>query len=295
MPRRLASLFFVLVMPFVAAAASAQPAADDGLLPRNGTIVLSQAQAELELGDRYDFYGASDARTIIVDIWENQPDQANGVIGIVMPAGASPREEGWGGLVTYQATGWVSNEDARSADYDALLSEMREHARAGNLERSQQGYPTIEVVGWAQHPHYDSVSQALIWAREINFDDSDTNALAYDLRLLGREGVLSLNFVADMDKLPAIRTAARDLADSTNFMRGARYEDYEDSSDEAAGYGLAGLVASGAGLAVAKQLGFFAILLKFAKPLLVGIGIALALFFAPIRRYFRRRKGAALA
>lgn len=263
--------------------------------PRQGTIELAEADVVLELGDRYDFYGAYDARQIIVDIWENRPEQAEGVLGIIMPAGLSPREEGWGGLVTYGETGWISNEDARSADYDALLTEMQEQAAAENLERRSQGYPELEIVGWAQAPQYDSVGHAMIWARELEFSDSDTNALSYDLRMLGRRGVLSINFVSDIDQLPAIRTAARDIADAAQFADGARYDDYRAGQDESAGYGLAGLVASGAGLAVAKQFGALALLAKFAKPLLVGLGILLALFFAPIRRRFGRKKSEPVA
>ena len=281
----------ILMLLFASSTAAAQDRSGIESFAKNGRITLYEAQAVLELGNRYDFYGPNEARTIIVDIWENRPDQADGVLGIIMPAGVSPRDEGWGGSITYEATGWVSNEDARNADYDALLREMQEQARADNLARRKEGYPAIEIVGWAQEPQYDSVSHTLVWARELDFDDSDTNALTYDMRLLGREGVLSINFVTDMDKLPAIRRAAGDVVQSAQFKAGARYEDYEEASDDAAGYGLAGLVASGAGLAVAKQLGFFALLLKFAKPLLVGLGIALALFFAPARRWLRDRKG----
>ena len=289
MLKALAAFLIVLATPH--ASASAQGVPVDEITPRGGTIALPDAQAQLELGGRYDFYGPADARTIIVDIWENQPEQAEGVLGVILPAGASPRDEGWGGIVTYQATGWVSNEDARSANYDALLREMQDQARADNLDRRAQGLPEVDVVGWAQTPQYDSVSHALIWARQLDFSDSESNALSYDLRLLGREGVLSINFVADIDKLPAIRMSARELSGLASFDPGARYEDYEEASDDAAGYGLAGLIASGAGLAVAKQLGAFALLLKFAKPLLVGLGIALALFFTPIRRFWKRRKG----
>ncbi|WP_271077790.1 DUF2167 domain-containing protein [Aurantiacibacter sp. MUD61] len=285
---------FAALLAGLAALCAAPLAAQDGegrtLSPQNGTIPIPAANATLSLGDEYDFYVAEDARTIIVDYWENRPEQAEVVLGVILPAGLDPREDGWGGIVTYADTGWISNEDARSADYDVILEEMQANARAENLERSGLGYPELEIVGWAQQPTYDSVSHALIWAREFDFSDSDTNALSYDVRLLGREGVLSINFVADMDKLPAIRRAADDITAASRFDPGARYEDYEAGRDDVAGYGLAGLVASGAGLAVAKQFGLFAMLVKLAKPLLVGLGIALALFFVPIRRWLRRRR-----
>ena len=72
------------------------------------------------------------------------------------------------------------------------------------------------------------------------------------------------------------------------FAPGARYEDFDRESDDVAGYGIAGLVASGAGLAVAKNLGAFAVLAKLAQPIgaaLLVLALALA---TPFRRIFRK-------
>ena len=83
-----------------------------GLKPQHGKIALPAAKASLDLGTDYDFYGPADAKTILVDIWGNPPENAEGVLGLVMQAGKSPIEDNWGAIVTYEASGYVPDTDA---------------------------------------------------------------------------------------------------------------------------------------------------------------------------------------
>ena len=107
------------------------------------------------------------------------------------------------------------------------------------------------------------------------------------MRKLARTGVLSLNMVDVMPNLPAIRTAAVDLGKTVQFDGGARYGDFDKSTDKMADYGLAGLVAAGAGVLIAKKLGIIGLLLVFLKK---GIVIVLALA-AGGWRWIKRKLG----
>ncbi|MCB2065060.1 MAG: DUF2167 domain-containing protein [Erythrobacter sp.] len=258
----------------------------DSLRPQHGQITISEADATLDLGDQYDFYGPDDARRILVDLWGNHPDEASDVLGLVMPAGASPISDSWAAVVTYEDTGWVSNDDADDADYDDLMEQMQDASADINEQRRGQGYPGVEIIGWAQAPHYDAASHSVVWARELQFDGEQVRTLNYDLRTLGRRGVLSLNLVSTMPQLAGIQTAAADFATHASFNPGARYEDYDESTDRAAGYGIAGLVAGGAGLALAKKAGILALLLKFIKPILIGIVVFFGAFWRKVKSMF---------
>jgi uncharacterized membrane-anchored protein len=260
------------------------------LSPRSGAIPIPEARATLDLGERYMFYGAADARRILVEVWGNPPEQADGVLGLVMPAGSTPFSDTWGAVVTYEETGHVDDDDARDADYDALMAEMQEAAIAANEERRAAGYGAVNVVGWAQAPRYDSVNHSVVWAREIAFEGDGVNALNYDLRTLGRTGVLSINLITSMPELGEMREVAQDFTQIAAFDPGASYDDFDSSTDEAAGYGIAGLVAGGAGLAVAKKVGVLAVLLKFIKPILIGLMVLLGAFGGRIKRLFGKRE-----
>jgi len=259
-------------------AAAAEQAFVKSLHPQNGDIAVGPARAKLHLGDRYYFLGPDEARRVLVDAWGNPPQAAEGVLGLVMPAGKTPFEKVWGAVITWEPTGHVPDKDADSEDYASVLQSAKESAAASNDERRKAGYPAVELVGWAQPPQYDKAQHSLIWARDIRFDGEKVDTLNYDVRLLGREGILSLNMIADMEHLGEVREAARSFGTAAEFVPGARYADYNSSTDKTAEYGLAGVVAAGLGVVAAKKLGLLAILLGFGK----GIFSALAAFGAKI-------------
>lgn len=241
------------------------------LAPQSGEVRLSEARAVLHLGDRYYFLPAEDAKRVLTQVWGNHPDAVSDVLGMVMERGKTPFDDAWGAVITYRDTGYVSDSDAASQDYDAVLQSLREGEAEDNAQRKAAGLPTLTLVGWAQSPSYDPGHHALIWARELASNDSKVNSLNYDVRLLGRSGVLSLNMVATMPMLTQVRAAATAFGQAAEFEPGARYADFDATTDQAAGYGLAGLVGGGAAAAVAKKVGLFAVLAKFWKLILFGL------------------------
>src|SRR5579864_9163983 len=112
----LAAAAFLLVGPAVAQTpggggnAAAQP--DQtwvGKIPRqSGVVALPGSGAKLDLGTSYDFIGPADAKRVITEVWGNPPDVADGVLGVILPKGGDPRDNGtWGAIVTFLDTGYV--------------------------------------------------------------------------------------------------------------------------------------------------------------------------------------------
>ena len=254
------------------------------LHPVSGDVRIPQAEALLHLGKDYYFLPADEAKKVLVDGWGNPPDSAEGVLGMVFPAGKTFVDDTWGAVVSFEPTGWVSDEDANSTDYDALLNDMRAGEAEVNARRQSAGYPAQHLEGWAQAPSYDPRAHSLIWARNVRFEGQHPNTLSYDVRLLGRRGVLSLNMITNMDKLAETRAAAAKFGSSAEFTPGARYADYQPGTDAKAEYGVAGLVAAGAGVAAAKKLGLLAIILGFGKKFLFLIIAGAAGLFALLRK-----------
>ena len=255
--------------------------------PQSGTIAIPEAKAHLNLGKNYYFLPAVEAKRVLTEAWGNPPEATENVLGIVFPMGKSFMDATWGAVINYEDTGHIADKDAASEDYDSVLNDMKSAAEEENEDRKAAGYGGSHVVGWAQAPTYDSGSKTLIWARNLKFDDSTQNTLNYDVRTLGRTGVLSLNMVDTMSNLDVVRTAATHLGSTVEFDQGARYADYNASTDKLADFGLAGLVAGGAGLAVAKKVGLLGLLALFLKK---GIAIVIALF-AGVGAWVKRRLG----
>jgi len=179
--------------------------------------------------------------------------------------------EGWAVILTYVDDGHVDDSDAEKIDYDELLADMKEGTDQHNQARAEAGFPTVKLVGWAEPPHYDKATRKLYWAKELAFEDSDSNTLNYDVRVLGREGVLSMNAVAGMAQLAQIRADMRPLIGVAEFNEGYRYADFNEDTDRMAEYGLGALIAGG----VAAKLGLFAkigaFLMAFKKLLIIGL------------------------
>lgn len=280
-------------LPLAAQAQSIPPeivALVKSLKPQHGKVAIPAAKASLDLGTAYDFYSPEDAKKILVNIWGNPPQAAEGMLGLVMPAGASPLSDSWGAVVTYENTGHVADDDAAEVDYGEIMNQMREGEAETNQKRKEGGYPAIHLVGWAEQPHYDKASHSVVWARDLSFADQKDHSLNYDVRTLGRNGVLSLNLISSLQQLPSIRSAAQSFTAHAAFDSGARYEDFDPSLDRKAEYGIGGLVAAGVGVAVAKKLGFLAILLKFLKPIIIAVVAAFAVLRKKIASLFGRNK-----
>jgi uncharacterized membrane-anchored protein len=265
-------------------------AISERLHPQTGDIRIPDANAVLHLGENYYFLPADEARLILTDAWGNPPDSAANVLGLVFPAGKTFMDDTWGAVITWQPSGYVSDDDAASADYDELLRQIQAAEPEVNARRTAQGYPAQHMVGWAQPPAYDSRTHSVIWAQNFRIEGDSVNSLNYEIRMLGRHGVLSLNMVTTMDKLAETRQAAQRFSAQAEFSAGARYADYQPGTDRVAAYGVGGLVAAGVGAAVAQKAGLFVVLLAFLKKAGIFIVAGFALLFGWLRRVFGRRR-----
>ena len=191
---------------------------------------------------------------------------------MIVPANLSPLSaEGWGVVITYQKDGHVKDDDAQKINYNDLLKDMQEGEKEDNDMRQKQGYPTLNLVGWAEPPSYDNQTHKLYWAKNIKFGTDPENTLNYNVRVLGREGVLVLNAVASMHQLADIKQQMQTVNNFSNFTAGNGYNDFNSSTDKVAEYGIAALIAGG----VAAKVGLFgkllALLLAFKKIVLVAV------------------------
>lgn len=256
---------------------------------KSGSVQVGPAKATLNLNSSFHYLEAADARRVLEDLWGNPPDDS--VLGMIVPKEAGlTGEHSWAVVVTYSDDGHVSDAEANEIDYDDLLAQMQEETADENPSRIEAGYGSIELRGWAEPPHYDAASHKLYWAKELVFE-GEYDTLNYDVRVLGRHGYLSLNAIADMEQVDAVREGMRELLPLAQFDAGATYADFDESRDRIAGYGLAALV--GGGLAAKSGLlGKLLALLVAAKKLIVPL--ILGGFYA-VTRLFKGKKDSSSA
>lgn len=256
----------------------------DSLNRQSGDIPLAEAGATLHVPQDFYFLDGNDSERVLVDVWGNMPGQ--NVLGMLFPADQTPFDDNaWAVTIEYEEEGYVSDEDAADIDYRELLQQMKEDIRTASKERVSMGYEPIELIGWAASPYYDSNAKKLHWAKELRFGDEELHTLNYNIRVLGRKGVLVLNFIAGVDQLSTIESNLSTVLNIAEFDQGSTYSDFNPDMDKVAAYGLGALIT---GKVLAKT-GFLALALVFLKKFGIFIVLGLA---ALGRKLFSRNKEA---
>ena len=292
-PRRLALVQMLLLALLAASSAHAKDAATDAeadaaftaahAVAQVGPIVVTlRDQARLNLPDGYVFIPPPEAERVMKALGNTVDDT---FLGLVFPNG----KEHWFVVAEYQPSGYIKDDDAKDWDVDKLFDEIKNGTEAANKQRSDAGFPELDVVGWIERPQYDARTHRLVWSLSAKGRGAAANepqTINYNTYVLGREGYVSLNLVTDSDAIDVAKEHAKELLGATEFQSGKTYTDFAPSTDKVAEYGLAALIG---GLA-AKKLGLFALgaafLAKFAKVLLVGGAVAAG----SVARFFRRKK-----
>ena len=254
---------------------------------QQGEIDLRGGLAKLTVPKEFNYLGPDDAETVLVKLWGNPPSETK-PLGLLIPAGLTPlSSNAWVVTIDYSEDGFVKDNDAGKINYDDLLKKMQKGIAENNAERQKQGYRAITLVGWAAPPRYDAATHKLYWAKQLQFEGERQDTLNYNIRMLGRKGVLELNAIAGLDQLAEIDAQTPQILGMVDFKEGSRYADFDPKVDKVAKYGIATLVAGGA-LAAAAKLGFFKLfwvgLLAAKKFIIIGVIAVVAL----VKKFFKR-------
>jgi uncharacterized membrane-anchored protein len=204
---------------------------------KSGKIDLPNGIATLNLPESFSYLDPADSERVLVDAWGNPPGSSS--LGMIFPTGASPLDKNaWGVVITYDEDGHVKDDDADNINYDDLLKDMKEGEKEANEERKKQGYSALNLVGWAEKPSYDKATHKFYWAKELAVEGSTENTLNYNVRILGRKGVLVLNAIAGTSQIGTIKTEMQKVIAFSDFKAGNSYGDFDSGTDKTAEYGL---------------------------------------------------------
>ncbi len=246
---------------------------------RYDTVALKSGIATIIVPKGFKYLDEQQAQRVLVDLWGN-PYYEGMTLGMILPEGQGVMgDDGYVFNIEYNEIGFVKDDDAGDIDYDELLADLQEETAAANKEREQAGYQPVTIIGWAASPYYDKDRKILHWAKEAKFGDSEEHTLNYNIRVLGRKGVLVLNAIGGMSSYGLVERDVAQVLDIVQFNDGYKYGDFNPSVDEVASWTIGGLVA---GKVLAKA-GFFAFLLKFWKFIAIGGVVAGRFVWAKVR------------
>ncbi len=236
---------------------------------QSGEVSLLGGKAKVVLTDEFRYLNEADTRKVLVDIWGNPPELGS-TMGMIVEKGVNFLQgETWGALLKWTPDGYVKDDDFASINFGDMLKQMREGSLEASKERERRGFGKMVMKDWAQQPHYDRATHKLYWAKAFEVDGPELG-LNYDIRVLGRHGILEVSIISSMDQFKTIEEKAPQILGMVGFTEGNRYEDYKPG-DKTAAYGIGALIAGG----VLLKSGFFKVLLigllKFWKVGLVAV------------------------
>lgn len=248
------------------------------------TVDVGSRLAEVALPEGLMFARAEDAQRMLRAMGNLTSDSELGLV-------TSEREdEDWIVIFEWRPVGYVKDDEKDEIDADALLKSIQEGTEEANEEKKKQGMEgqALHVVGWAEPPHYDPATHNLTWAIRGR-DDDGHEVINYEVRVLGREGVMAVTLVDDAARLGAAKPKVDQVIGAFRYKLGKTYAEWVPG-DKVATYGLTALVAAGAGAAAVKT-GFLAGLLKvLGKGLKVG-AVAVVAVVAALGKLVKRLLG----
>ncbi len=219
---------------------------------KSGEISLADGKVKIVLPPEFQYLDAANARKVMVDIYGNPP-QASGGDGMIVPKGMKFfGGGGWLAELHWKADGYVKDDDFSKLNFTDMLNELKAGQKAASDERVRGGFGKMELATWAEQPHYDRATHKLYYSKLFDTDGSEQQ-LNYDIRVLGRHGVLEVSIMSFKSQMAEIETQAPAILGMVDFTDGNRYADYKPKTDKVAAYGIGGLIAGG----ILAKAGFF--------------------------------------
>ncbi len=271
----------LLVAALVSVSARADDPAPAKTDHRAGRAIKLLDEATLKLKEGEGFLPTPQAGQVMRALGNTEDSELTGLVVSMR------QDDSWIVVIDHTAGGYVRDGEAKEWKPDEMLDGLKEGTEEGNKDRAERGYPELEVLGWIQPPKYDAATHRLIWSlqmRDEEGDPSQPNDINYNTYALGRDGYFSLNLLTNSADIDHDRPAVQDLLGNLTYLPGKRYEDFNDSTDKVAEYGIAALI----GAAAVKKLGLLAVIGVFLLKAWKLTAIAVVGVAAAIRRFFRR-------
>lgn len=235
--------------------------------------------ATIEIPSGYRYLNGIDADKLM-QAYGNLPSKYDGMV--------ASHDLDWFVLFQFDPSGYVKDDEKDELDADNLLAQMKENQVASNRYRAERGLEPMYLDGWAMEPRYNERTNNLEWGLLLRSGNSP-QFVNYETKLLGREGVMEVTLVCDLEAMQAILPSYQDLLLGHAYKEGKSYAEYRQG-DRIAEYGLSALIAGGA-LYGAAKLGFLGTIMAFGKKFLKLIVIGLVAIGAALKKFFARLSG----
>ena len=170
--------------------------------------------------------------------------------------------------VEHEGGGYVSIDDWKNVDTNAMIKELNDNAKTVVQDRKAKNLPYATKFSWVHKPQLDRQKNMVYYAYKVEWSDDAISLESLSL-VLGRKGYTTVTFVTNYDKnisLAAVSKRNKDKASTFIYDEGEMYSNFK-TGDKIAAVGIGALLATTLGV-------------KALKPgLLVGLALLLKKFW----------------
>ena len=203
-----------------------------------------------------------------LELSHNPPDPTT--VGILINVEG---DDGWVVFFNYADIGHVPDDEKGKIDAAEILANLKEGTEASNIERRKRGWEEMHITDWIIPPGYEADTNRLAWG--VGLSRAGGTGSNYDVRLLGRTGVMSATLSCKPEAMTSLVTTLKTLLAGFEYNAGNKYGEWR-AGDKVAAYGLTGLITGAAAVAAAKS-GLLAkigvALAKMGKAIIIGIAV----------------------
>lgn len=196
---------------------------------KKGTVPISENRVTLKLMEGFRFLDERDSKKVISGLWgQDIPENSDGAI---LPPGIGPfSDHNWAYVISFDPIGHICDTIDVTIDSEKLMSKLKQNLVNENLKRQNENRQTMQIVDWEIKPVYDKTIRCLYWAIKYSFSNEIQNEIIYNIKILGRNGVLSI-YTQVNEKLGDLpRNNIKDIIRSAKFNPGQEYEAFSENT-----------------------------------------------------------------
>lgn len=244
------------------------PATRSPLQYEAGVVHIANGIVQLTIPSGYKFLNTEQSKYIISEVWlrSPQPDLA----GMLFPESQDAfAKDSYAFVINYEPRGHVNDGDANKLDYDQVLRNLQRNEANENAERKKMDYAPIHIVRWVQQPAYDKNGHILSWAKQIQTDHKNEPSFSYNIRVLGRNGIVSLTAETSTAGQVPLKNDMQKVMHMVSFSEGNAYTDFNVKTDKIAAWTIGTLITG----KITGKTNIFALLGKYLNLIVSGLAI----------------------
>jgi len=237
-----------------------------------GVVPIANGIAQLTIPTGFKFLNAAQSRYIISEVWHQspQPDLA----GMLFPQSGDPLNKNfYAVIINYEPRGFVRDIDAGKIDYNKVLQNLQRDEDDDNAERKAMGYPAMHLISWVQKPVYDKSFNELYWAKEMQVANNNAHIVSYNIRVLGRNGIITMSAEGSMDDQALLNSDMAKVQHMASFTNGNRYTDFDIHTDKVAAWTIGTLITG----KIVNNTRIFALLGKYLNLILSWLAVLIVI------------------